>query len=257
MKKYLLITKQSIQEMFTYRLQTVVWILVSIVPAVVSLYVFRQLGAQVSVSYVTAYFLLVGVVRIAIFTLVDNEIGEMIYYGQLSSHLLKPYSFIKSQIARWIASPIVRLTWSAPFIIFAVIYLLDHGFLMNLDPVRILIFILTVIAGFFLSFSFIFIVGFLPFWTEYMYLFSNLNSAITIFFSGGLIPLRYFPEQVLQVVRWLPFRYMLSFQMDVLLDHQLPSSTEFAVFAAYLVVMWGLVPIVFKAGLKKYESAGN
>lgn len=235
----------------------ILWTSIAIFPPLFGLVVYQNLGDKVDQSFTTPYFLLVGLVQVCTMLFIDGIIAEHIFSGTLSHHLLKPYSYIKSIIARYCTAPIVKLILSSPFLLAVAFVLIQNRYIENLNFLTILLFLLSLIGGFFLSLSFVFIVGLSTFWTHKTWFLIDLNRAIIFAFSGISMPLFVFPDWAQKIVNILPFRYMLSFQIELLLDPKVITSKSTLVFILYLISLWTIVALMFKKGLKKYEAYGN
>ena len=77
--------------------------------------------------------------------------------------------------------------------------------------------------------------------------------------SGMFLPLDFFPEAILSVIKWLPFSCWIYLPTKVYLGLVAPGETALllGVNAAWIVVLWGLYRVVWAAGVKRYVSVGG
>ncbi|MFB7182075.1 ABC transporter permease [Streptomyces sp. NPDC056257] len=85
------------------------------------------------------------------------------------------------------------------------------------DPLRWLLFLVSVVLGLVVSFAVRYLLGLLAFWLMDGSGINLMATVVTIFFSGMLLPLTVFPGGFGEFVRVLPWSAMLQVPMDVLL----------------------------------------
>ena len=81
---------------------------------------------------------------------------------------------------------------------------------------------------------------------------------IASLFSGEFIPIPFLPQIGRFLLELLPFRYTLSFPVEILLgrlnDYQ--KEIGFLTATVWLVILFIIYKIVFKKAIKKYEAEG-
>ncbi|MER6200017.1 ABC-2 family transporter protein [Streptomyces sp. NPDC001586] len=85
------------------------------------------------------------------------------------------------------------------------------------DPLRWLLFLVSVVLGLTVSFAVRYLLGLLAFWLMDGSGINMMATVVSIFFSGMLLPLTVFPGGFGEFVRVLPWSAMLQVPMDVLL----------------------------------------
>jgi ABC-2 type transport system permease protein len=267
MKKYLLTLKFGFQEMMAYRLQMLLWVVISTLPAIFSIFVFNRLSGNTGVgdvstnstssSYLATYFLLGGVIRLITIIFFEDVIQNYIFNGQLSFFLLKPISFLPSTFVKYISGPLIKFLLALPFVIYVAVFTIRANPIQQMSLLRSGLFLGSLLGGYMLSAAFSFIVGLTTFWLQRVFFIKDLNTALILTFSGSTIPIYFFPDKFRQIIELLPFRFMLEFQINILLNDKLPAVAEFLLMIAYLVILWTIVILMYKKGLKKYEAYGN
>jgi ABC-2 type transport system permease protein len=89
----------------------------------------------------------------------------------------------------------------------------------------------------------------------------GLSSAFSLaerFLNGGLIPLALFPPWAMGIVQAQPFRYTLSFPLEILTGTLSVDAMVrgFAWQAAYAVGLYALYRVQWRYGLRAYSAAG-
>ncbi|MCB5179636.1 ABC-2 family transporter protein [Streptomyces sp. SMC 277] len=88
------------------------------------------------------------------------------------------------------------------------------------DPVRWLLFLLSVLLGAVVSFAIRYLLGLAAFWLLDGSGVNLIATVVAIFFSGMLLPLSVFPGAFGEFVRLLPWAAMLQVPLDVLMGTQ-------------------------------------
>jgi ABC-2 type transport system permease protein len=70
----------------------------------------------------------------------------------------------------------------------------------------LVLFPVSLLFAFLISFSFDYFIGLLGFYSESIWGVSITKEIIVTLFSGALIPLQFFPEAIQRVLYWLPFQ---------------------------------------------------
>jgi len=143
----------------------------------------------------------------AMFVLLKTYADWIIHYeireGMIAVYLTKPIDYQLYALAANFGSLLTGLTAvSLPTVlilafVFKVKVALGAGLL--LFPVSFLL-------AFLLSFSIDYFVGIMAFYSESVWGLSITKEIIVTVFSGALIPLQFFPDQIQNVLLWLPFQ---------------------------------------------------
>jgi ABC-2 type transport system permease protein len=77
--------------------------------------------------------------------------------------------------------------------------------------------------------------------------------------SGYLVPLDLFPQAVQRIALLLPFRFLLSFPVELMLGKQTPQHALALLGAQWLYVAAALLAtnLVWRAGLRRYSAYGG
>ncbi|HET7755398.1 MAG TPA: ABC-2 family transporter protein [Anaeromyxobacteraceae bacterium] len=248
-------------ESIAYRAEFAIWLLATNMPLVMlALWtaVARDgpIGRYGQAEF-TAYFLAALVVRLLTGAWVIWELTFEIRQGTLAYRLLRPVHPLVAYACENVAAMPLRLVLSLPITIVLLLTIgRDH---VTHDPLLIAMFPMTVVGAWLITFLAMAIVGTLAF---------RYDSATSLFeiwmglfgvLSGYLVPLDLFPPWVGALSRVLPFRYMLSFPVELI-----TGALDRAAAFRNLGAQWLFVTILFigasaawRLGLRRYAAFGG
>lgn len=215
-------------------------------------------GADLPVDgrYLAAYFLLVSVVGMLTASWTAFYLAESIRDGALNRWLVRPASTHLDAVANNAGEKVVKLVLIAPFI--AILALVLHSQLtLPTDPRRWLLFGAAVVLAAGLRLAMDIIIGSLAFWFEDVQGFLRAFAVIRPILSGGVVPLALMPAAFAQFTTLQPFRFMLSFPMEVLLGNVAGGTAAgFGWQLGWLLIVVLLARTVWRLGLRSYAAAG-
>lgn len=145
----------------------------------------------------------------------QEEIQERVRTGDIAVDLYRPADLQMW----WLAADMGRAGFQllgrglVPLVVGALAFRLA----LPADPLRWLLFLLSVALGLVVSFAVRYLLGLLAFWLMDGSGINMMATVVSIFFSGMLLPLTVFPGGFGEFVRVLPWAAMLQVPMDVLL----------------------------------------
>jgi len=203
------------------------------------------------------YYLLLRIVSDIVDSRAGFRMGELILSGKISFLLLKPVTLKKWMIAEEVGRVFVDLLTKALFF-FGIAQLIVG--LPQLSWIAFLLLITSLLLSFLLSFTLFFIVGCVAFYVEAV---AGLNYAfrrVIFFFSGGLIPLAFFPETFQRVLNFLPFKYIFDLPVSIFLHFNQLSPLDLVkglgIQLFWIIVVWKIGDIVFDRSVKHNQSVG-
>jgi ABC-2 type transport system permease protein len=253
--------KVGLAEIVAYRAEFVVWILTTNMP-LVQLAVWLAVAADGPVGRFDAhafkaYYLSVLAVRLLTSTWVVWQMSQEIRDGTLSSRLLRPINPIFSYAAQHLAGVPMRALVISPIVALMVVAAGDRLALGS--PTRVAILSASLLGAWFLIFFTMVLVGALAFFVDSAIAVFELWLAVHAIFSGYLIPLEMLPSWIGRAAAVLPFRYMLGFSVEILIGH-LGTRAALGQLAAqwgYVLLLFSLAMLVWRAGLKRYAAFGG
>lgn len=246
---------------FVYRGDFLLLQIASVMTPLVSLVVWQAAlaaGATIGVTaeFLTTYFILVAVVNMLTSSWTAWFLAEMIRDGSLNKWLIRPASVHLDGLANNLGEKAIKLLLLVPMIL--ILALVMPGQLsVPGSPVRWLLFVVAIGIAMAMSFIFDIARGSLAFWFEDVQGFNLAISIMTPVLSGAVVPLALMPPEIAGITLWQPFRFMLSFPMEVLLG-QVPGGLifGFAQQLGWLAVFGATAVLVWRLGLRSYSAVG-
>ncbi len=151
-------------------------------------------------------------------TWLEWYISREIISGAITMKLIKPMDYQLTMISLAVGqmvNNIMIITIPSMIVVFAVFKAsLPLGW-------NVLFFLLSLPFACLLSLLIDYIVGLTSFYTESLWGISTSKEIIVLVLSGGLIPLRFFPEEIRHVLMYLPFQAIYHTPASILTDSSL------------------------------------
>jgi ABC-2 type transport system permease protein len=253
----------SLASMLQYRASLLIWQIGGILTPLVSMLVWmaaaRSGGGSIggySAGDFAAYYIALLVVNQLTSTWIMFEMEYRVKSGSFSFALLKPVHPIHSDVADILASKIVNL----PFLILTVAvfsFLFRPSFHLSAWAVAASVVSLAcacaarIVLEWTLSLA--------AFWTTRVSAVNQLWFIAAFFLSGQMAPLELMPSPVRVMASVLPFRWIISFPVELFLGRLSPAQAAqgIAAEAAWLLAGALLLAWVWRAGLKAYSAVGS
>ena len=254
--------KVAIGVQFQYRVALVIWLTWTVMESTIYLVVWstvaRSSGGQVggfTTEDFAAYFLVAMVVNHLTFTWIMHEFEYRIRQGQLSPLLLKPLHPIHGDIAENLTYKALTLVVLAP-----AVALLVAAFrpVLRPEPWAVVAFLPALALAFLVRFLTGWTLALAGFWTTRVFAINEMYFVAMLFLSGQMVPLSLLPGAIQGLAAALPFRWMLSFPVELLLGRVGPRDALVGLLAqaAWALLSGGLAVVVWRAGLKRYSAVG-
>lgn len=245
-----------------YRAEWVMFMLANMAIPVVSLLIWRaalESGVRLPIDeeYVTTYFVLLGIVTMLTSSWGAPFIADGIRRGDLSRDLIRPAPAQLNGIANNLSEKAMKLVALTPMV--GILWWVFHDSVaVPLDPIRWLLFLPSVLLAAVLVFALDHVIGLLGFWFDDV---GGLNQGVGLLkdvLSGAIVPLALMPAWSQQFVELQPFRFMVSFPLEIVVGDL--SSQELAIgfgtqFGYVVLALAGWLAI-WKAGIKAYSAVG-
>lgn len=253
--------KGHLQRTLEYRLSLILWILNGFIGPFMALMVWLTVSIgenfPLNSSELTTYFLSSTLVVRLTQSWSLESIGRRIKKGVFSQYLIRPSPYFLNDLANNLSTKIFRILTLFPFLIF--FYLIfQSNFEINLLKEKFILFLLASILGFLINYSFQNAVALLAFWTTEINGITRTLELIGGFFSGSFIPIILMPDTLRKVMIFLPFRFFVSFPIEVFLtDLQTNIPAGFLIGLFWLLFWFSLWRVLFSIGVKKYSAVGG
>lgn len=253
------LVSRDIQVTLTYR-AWLFWLLLGNLPVpVISLLVWQgaaALGAELPVAqeYLVTYFVLVALVSMLTSSWSAGFLADSIRLGDLASWLVRPCSTHLNGVANNIAEKIAKLVLMVPMV--AVLALVMHRQVsLPTDPRRWFGFAVAILLGAVIMFAIDVLIGSLAFWVEEVSGLLRARNLVAGVLSGAVVPLALMPTVLQPALAVQPFRYTVSYPLEVLLLPA-PSGAGFAFASGWAVALTAAAILVWRIGLRGYQAAG-
>lgn len=262
LRLYLQQFKTTFAAMLQYRAALAIWMIGHVLEPLVYLVVWsvaaRSGGGSVG-GYappdLAAYFIVLMLVNHVTCTWIMYEYEYRVREGILSQTLLRPIHPIHADIAdnltsKLISLPGLLLAAAAMTWIFQPAFHLSPWALAAAVPALMLAFVLRFLLEWTLALA--------AFWTTRVSALNQLYFAALLFLSGQLAPLSLMPAPVRVAATVLPFRWMVSFPVELSLGRLTPGQAllGLGVQTAWAALAVVLMRWVWRAGLRAYTAVG-
>jgi ABC-2 type transport system permease protein len=231
------------------------------VPPLAALFVWLAATGQGSIGGLgrgqfVAYYLTLVLVNQFTYAQANWTVGDHIRLGNLNTWLMRPLPTAFNPLADEIAGKVVTLVFVIPVSLVLAVLLRPAW---NSDLAHVLLFIPALIMAWALRFLWGYALALLAFWSSRADALLALQDALVFIFSGIVAPTALLPGGLQIVARWLPFRYMIGYPVEVLV--QQPDVVQlwqgFALQAGWLVVAALMTALLWRVGLRRYTALGG
>jgi ABC-2 type transport system permease protein len=257
------ITKLSIQRQLSYRAATVAGILTNIffgflrASVLVALYANREVVEGLSIQDVITYTGLTQAVIVYLSIFGSYDLMRSIHQGEIAGDLLKPISLFTFWLAQDLGRAIVG------FFLRGLTIMIIYAFVFDITyPTSVtqwLALFVTLLLSWLISFAYRFLVNLSAFWSPDARGIGRFAFIIVMFFSGFLMPLRFFPDWVQTLAYLTPFPHMLNTVVEVYLGALTGTELINALLAqiAWAVALVVVCQIVLRLGTKRLVILGG
>jgi ABC-2 type transport system permease protein len=232
-------------------IQTFLWAAIyrSSTEAVVYGYTFRQM---------IAYTFLAGLVTRLVRTGFEYEIMDDVKSGKYSKFLVQPLGYFPYRLTSYFGNKL-----PGQLMILGILVLVLAGLNtfwgLTLEFPKVLAFLAALILAVVLNFLIFYCFSAVAFWiVEIGFLFEGIR-IVTVLLSGGIFPLEVFGDGFVQVTRFLPFMYTVSFPINVL-NGKITGSEIVQGMVIQLVwigLCWMLANLLWRQGNRRYVAVGG
>lgn len=185
------------------------------------------------------------------------DVANTVYSGEVGSDLLKPMNFYFHWMARDFGRAMAALLTRGIPIMLAYEIFVDIDFpqtVLNWSYLMI-----VVLLSWIVSFSWRFIVNLPSFWIPNAFGIGRFFFMIALFFSGFLMPLRFFPDWVVKLAYLTPFPHTVNTIVEVYLGVLQPAELWIAFLwqVAWAIALILLGQIILKSGLRRLVILGG
>ena len=214
-----------------------------------------SIGGLSQHEFVTYYLVFILVNQLT-YSQTNWTVGDGIRDGRITLELLRPLHPLFGTIAAEIAGKVVYMLFVVPvaFVLALILHPELHTTLLN-----IVFFFLTLLLAWLLRFFWGYWIALLAFWATRADAMLSVQDALVFLFAGQVAPIALLPLPLQRLAEVLPFRYMISFPIEVL-QGQLNASaflTGISYQLGWLCVACTLYIVLWRNGVKRYTAVGG
>jgi ABC-2 type transport system permease protein len=260
MRKFLAEFRAMWNLIIEYRVMVVIWMLTIVLPLIMlaawlSIAEKGPVGSYDRMTFIS-YYLAALVVRNMTGMWFIWEMDSDMRLGTLSFRLLKPMDPVVHYFAYACSSKPFRVVILGPASLVALLVFPDLKW--NVDPLNLLLFVASLAGALLILFLMQYTIGLTGFWITRSL---SINDAWFFTYSlasGYLVQLDMLPPVVRDLLWVLPFRYTMSFPVDLLMGRLALGEILQGIGIQWVWVgaMFGLYRWVWRRGLRQYSAVG-
>jgi len=255
-------TAADIAQQSVYRGAWVIFMAANICVPIISLLIWRTAianGARLPVDerFVTTYFVLLSFVTMATSSWLTGFLANDIRLGKLSSWMVRPASLLVGFVANNLSEKFLKLFALAPMI-GILWWIFRDSMTIAAGPGRWAVFAVSVVLGAILVFTIDILIASLAFWMDDVAALAQARLIIASVLSGAVVPLALMPDWSRGFVDNQPFRYTVSFPVEIVAGNLTGSQllVGLAIQFGYVLGFGVIARLVWAAGLRAYSAVG-
>lgn len=263
-KKYWIIINNEIQRQFTKRVDIVSYAFGNIAELLVLVVIWSAVFKNVNmikgytsnemISYVVFSWFFAFLTTNYAF---EQNVAKDIQLGTLSNFLVKPMSYMRYMVAislgRISIAFIVVLVQGA-----LVMYVFSNALHFSINSQTAILLVAMLVASYFLNLFMAILIGMIAFWTTEIV---GIQYSIKVFvklISGSYFPINLLPTAIINISMVFPFIYTVFIPVQLYLGKIsfMEGMRGFGIEILWLIALYVVIKIVWRFGLRKYESVG-
>jgi ABC-2 type transport system permease protein len=245
-----------------YRAEFAMFMISTVLGPAISLMIWRAALANgaalpVDAEYLTTYFVLLGAVSMLTSSWMSGFLAEEIRLGTISRWIVRPGSTHFNTIANNLGEKLIKAVPLAPMIALLWWIFRDSVELPS-DPVTWLLFAVSVTGAAVMVFALDIIIGSLAFWIDDVRAIDWTRDLVGAVLRGQAVPLALMPAWSQGFFDLQPFRYTLSFSLELLIGDLSAEAvaTGIALQLIYPVATVAGAVWIWRRGLRAYAAVG-
>jgi len=265
MRVYGAVMRLALQEAMQYRVESGIWFLWDVVPPIAMAFLWltayqeQSTVAGYDLSEMLLYTIGVMVLRTMITSHIEWGMDYEIRQGVLSTNLVKPVDMWAFWFIGESAWKVMRALWLTPVLIGCLIWLGPTIGTVALSFDRLPVLLVSVILAYVVCFLMKLCLGFVGFWTNDIVGTTTLYEVTANILGGVIVPLALLPDQLRVLAAFLPIQAVYSIPLSLLLSKDTGGGplVGLATQLGWIVGLWLLALVLWRAGLRRYESVGG
>ena len=264
MNKYLAVLKNSFQEHFAYRLNFILWRVRMVVSILISFFLWQTIFRSRDTVFgyreaqMLTYILLITFIGSIVLSTQTFRVAEEINFGRLSDFLIRPIHYFGYVFSRDIADKLINTIFSF-FELGLLILLLHPPLILQSGSLWLGLFFLSVVFAAILYFEIGMLLSFIGFWSKETWAPRFVFYILVVFLACTYFPLDIFPPPIYNILQLLPFTYLVFFPIKIYLGKvEIAFLLKgFLLMLVWIMLLWYLMKILWRKGLKLYTAEGQ
>lgn len=263
MKKFLTIVKAFWQRALTYRFTVLAYRIGEIAEILVlilmwsAIYDSQEIIGGLTLKEMITYILIgnffTGMVRNFLADLVAYDIKD----GRLSMFLIRPIGYFNYILAREIGRISLATILSVLSSVLVIVFFFNT-FIWDFDAAYWSVIFIMIVLAFITELLLSYLIGLIAFWTDEVDGLYATIVRVKKFFSGGYFPINLLPAIFVNISFLLPFAYSFFIPAQLYLKKiDLADGLKgLLVQIVWIVLLYVIIKLTWRRGLKRYEGVG-
>lgn len=263
LKKYTTIIRIAWQRSLTYRFKVLSYRIGEVMEMIVLIFMWSAIyGTQDVIRGFTeqemiTYILVGNLINVAVRNFLSEVVAKDIKDGRLSIFLVRPMSYFRYIITREIGRASLA-TFLSVLSQLIVILFFSSSLILQTSLLPLLIILLMLPLALLMELLLSYLIGLIAFWAEEVDGLYAVIDRLKKFFAGGYFPLSLLPPVFVHVSFLLPFAYSFFVPAQLYLGKiDIQTGLQgIGIQLIWILLLYGVIQIVWRLGLKKYEGIG-
>ncbi len=265
MRRFQKLLFRAAAKTIAFRAETWLWLILEAVPMIILLLIWQGIYADASqlngVQFNTLIFYYIAVFFVEIATAAHFESWRIteIREGKIDFYLVKPLGYLSELSIRHLGDKAMSLALKLPlfFVFVGIVIALFHPTLPTISLNTIAQTALILSGAFFMQFCLYTNIVILGFWLENAEGLDHFRWLSTSLFSGIVIPFAFMPPVLLNIAEALPFKYLHSVPVLVLLGQQSATATDYLYLGSTCLILIITTFLLWKKARIRYSAYGG
>lgn len=223
----------------------------SVIGSIIDIYIKIALWAYLyrrdkgMTEYMVMYTILSSMIAMFYVNNISKKIGDKIMEGTIAIDLLRPMHFLMGSYMQCLGEMLANLLMKGiPVLLVFGVYLWKYS--GHIVYAQVPVAIVALVLGHILYMQIFMMIGLMAAVFMEIWAFHRIMNDIILFLSGSFIPLSLFPEGLGRLNFYLPFRFLFSFPLELLLGKMdlMAVSRNFVILGVWVVflgfIIWGM-----------------
>ena len=253
--------RMNFVDMLSYRADLFLFITSGAIGPVVMILIWLAVYASggnptISQAEMVQYYVFLLVIELWNSAWASSFIATEIRTGKMTMYLVKPMSVYWYRVFESTSSKVFKSAYLIPIVLLLIFLLKVSIPTLSLGMLALFIFSWVFSAAITLTLDFI--LGISAFWIDDNGSLQAFYDLLYFIFSGRLIPLFLLSTQIQNLAGILPFRYMLSFPLEVLLGKITQEGLLVGIISQilWLITIVVIAQLLWRKGVRKYAAYG-